>query len=392
MRGIGGAGRASLPLAVEQSELARGDPFGAAAVAAGITDHVISTTKSSYSTAVRAYESYCTCYELTPWPTKEMVVAGWLHYMIVTVGVQSLGMYVAGLQYQQGLMGLPWTLGGSEVLRRTTRYLKRMFPVKQGVPKLPVSVQLIRAIFPLLRGWPVLGDMEEDDRVFAVATVIAVAGFLRGGEFLASPTRALLPYAGVKVVQHAGQWALEVEVPQPKAMFWLESQTVLCFATDDDFCPLRLWEAYVALAPRKFSAKSAAFRTANGRPLARAFMVGRTADLVGQLGVSFQDAKGAKMAIKASSWRAGAVRSALDAGVPEPYIMAMGRWKSQAWINYVVDRGLDLRQTAHAMWAPSQSRPPTKSGAVVEMFVPASALTRKDDDECAARFSKLHLN
>jgi hypothetical protein len=98
------------------------------------------------------------------------------------------------------------------------------------------------------------------------------------------------------------------------------------------------------------------------------------------------------MAIKASSWRAGAVRSALDAGVPEPYIMAMGRWKSQAWINYVVDRGLDLRQTAHAMWAPSQSRPPTKSGAVVEMFAPASALTRKDDDECAARFSKLHLN
>ena len=220
-----------------------------------------------------------------------------------------------------------------------------------------------------------------------------MAGFLRGGEFLASSpqSREILSFAGVQVSQHAGQWALAVAVPQPKAKFWLESQTVLCFEAGGAFCPVRMWEAYVALAPKKFSAKSAAFRMANGRPLSRDFMVRRTAALVLQLGASFHDAAGVKMDIKASSWRAGAVRSALDAGVPEPYIMAMGRWKSQTWINYVVDRGLDLRQTALAMWSTSHSRPPTQSGAVVEMFVPASVLTRNDDDECAAQFACLNI-
>jgi hypothetical protein len=124
MRGQGGAGRPPLPPAVEGSELARGDPFGAAAVAEGITDHVIKGTKSSYNSAVRAYEAYCSCYSLTLWPASELVVAGYFHYIIVTVGVQSLGMYSAGLQYHQyhqGLLGLPWTLTDNEVLRRTVR-------------------------------------------------------------------------------------------------------------------------------------------------------------------------------------------------------------------------------------------------------------------------------
>ena len=38
--------------------------------------------------------------------------------------------------------------------------------------------------------------------------------------------------------------------------------------------------------------------------------------------------------VNAASWRAGAVRSALDAKVPSPTIMALGRWKSYAWFGY----------------------------------------------------------
>ena len=86
------------------------------------------------------------------------------------------------------------------MLRRTIRFLKRKFPMKQGNPKLPVSVQLVKAILPLLSGWPVLGDMQENDRVFVVATVIAVADFLRGGEFLSSSpqTRGILCFQALK--------------------------------------------------------------------------------------------------------------------------------------------------------------------------------------------------
>ena len=58
------------------------------------------------------------------------------------------------------------------------------------------------------------------------------------GEFLTSSpqSREILSFAGVNVVQHAGKWALEVAVPQPKAKFWLESQVVLCFEAGGAFC------------------------------------------------------------------------------------------------------------------------------------------------------------
>lgn len=63
----------------------------------GITEYVISTTGSSYETAVRAYEVYCACYDLMPWLAMDMVVVSWLHYVIVSVGVplQSRGCAVS---------------------------------------------------------------------------------------------------------------------------------------------------------------------------------------------------------------------------------------------------------------------------------------------------------
>ena len=175
MRGRGRAGRPALPAAVARSVVARGDPFGAVSVAEGITNHVVQGVQSSYATAIRSYETYCRCYKFVAWPVDAMVVAAWFHNIIVTVGVQSLGMYLSGLQYHQELLGFEWKLSGNEVLRRTVRFLKREFPVKQQHPKLPVSVQVLRAILPLLRGWPIMNDMSENDRVFASASVHAVS-------------------------------------------------------------------------------------------------------------------------------------------------------------------------------------------------------------------------
>jgi hypothetical protein len=48
----------------------------------------------------------------------------------------------------------------------------------------------------------------------------------------------------ISVKQQGGSWAVGITVPQPKAMFWLETQEVLCFAAevgaDDTFCAVRL--------------------------------------------------------------------------------------------------------------------------------------------------------
>jgi hypothetical protein len=109
-------------------------------------------------------------------------------------------------------------------------------------------------------------------------------------------------------------------------------------------------------------------------------------------GVLFVDAKGVTMEVKASSWRAGAVHSALDANIATPFIMASGRWKSAAWINYAVEHGLDLRQTARAMWASVKSRVPNSSSVVVQMFDLSVLLVDEDDKMASMVKASFNLN
>jgi hypothetical protein len=173
-----------------------------------------------------------------------------------------------------------------------------------------------------------------------------------------------------------------ISVSQPKASFWLESQDVFCFAAprgaDNTFCPVRLWDAYVRLSPVSLTADKAAFRGPRARPLSRDYMVKRTAALLEQAGLAFVDASGNRMVVKAASWRAGAVRSAIDAHVPVPFIQASGRWKSAAWIAYLAQNKLDLQGAARSIWGASSVPPASASGACVEMFDP-SVINEQDD-------------
>jgi hypothetical protein len=364
----------ALPRVVAEDALATADPFLAAFVGAGITAHVVSGTQSSYMTATANYEEFCRVRGLSAWPAVSVRVSAWLLYLAGSIRVASMPMYLAGIQYTQGLSSLPWTLKGDEKIRRVMRFLKRTLPAKGSTVKIPVSVPVLRKILPLLPGWPNMAAMSALDRTFATASVLAVCGFLRGGEFLSSSgsSRKVLSFDSVSVRKVGAGLAVVLAISQPKASFWLESQDVFCFAspagTDNTFCPVRLWEAYARLSPVRLTDSGAAFRGSGGKPLSRDFMVKRTAALLAQAGLSFVDASGNRMEVKAASWRAGAVRSAIDANVPVPFIQASGRWKSAAWIAYLVQNKFDLQGAARAIWGASSSSPHLASGARVEMF------------------------
>ena len=344
---------------VQTSKLARCDPVLAGQVDQGIVEHVLPKTRSSYRSAKDSYVRFCEVRLLRAWPAKDVNVAGWLHTLATTVAVGSMGMYLSGIKYFHEMRGdkCRWQLDGSEVIRRTLRFLKRRYPVKERAAKLPISLQLLSSILPLLPGWPILMDMSPDDRVFTTASVIGVSGFLRGGEFLVSPgsDRPTLRMRDVQVKSIGSSFAVVIEVPQPKAKFWVEAQSVSCHqmvdGRDDAMCPVRLWEGYVKLLPHAKNEAGPAFITASGKPLSRAFMVGRMESLIQKANIALVDAAGRAMSVRASSWRAGGVRSALDARVPTPIIMAAGRWRSTAWMKYFVEYGYDLRRAAENIWA-----------------------------------------
>jgi hypothetical protein len=327
-------------------------------------------------TGVAAYEAFCSKRRLTAWPVDAIQAAAWLLELVDTVRPTSMQMYLSGLQYHQALLAMPWTLQGNEIIRRTLNYLRRAFPAKGGHEKTAISVSVLKAILPLLPGWPVFERMSHDDRAFATASVLAVCGYLRGGEFLQSSgsDRPVLTNGDVDVRSVGTTNAVVLNIRQAKATWWLETSKVHCFASpaqaDQDFCPVRLRINYTRLAPIKVQgwvAKAPAFCTSNGKAITRNWMVKRTRALMGEAGMAFVDKAGRPTKVKAASWRAGAVRSAIDAGVPVPFIQACGRWRSAAWVAYLMESSYDLQGAAQRAWA----LPALRQGEVVEKCDPA---------------------
>ena len=329
------------------------DPDLARRVDNGLRSHYTSNTASSYSTGARDYIRFCEIRALTPWPVDEVAYCGWLHVTSDRIMMSSTGMYMAGVRNASILEGHGWDMFANESVRRTMRFLKKKHPAKTKGQKAPVTVGVLQRILPLLPGWPDMSRMSDDDRVFATASVIGVAGFLRGGEFLTYPksTRAVLRAHEVSVRPVGNFDAVIVKVRQPKARWWLAEVAVPCFqnTTDDAFCPVRLWRDYTARCP-EFKCSGPAFLR-RGRPLSRDYMVKRTTELMMQADISFIDNRGGAMKVKAASWRSGAACSAVQAHVSVPHIMALGRWSTESWENYILHAPVDLQGPAGSMWA-----------------------------------------
>ena len=328
------------------------DPQLALLVDEGLRSHCTINTVSSYATGARDYVRFNSNRGLAPWPVDEVTYCGWLHVTADRIKMSSMNVYMAGVRDASILVGHGWDMTDNESVRRTMRFLKRKHPAKAKGQKVPITVGVLHRILPLLPGWPDMSRMSEDDRVFAAASVIGVAGFLRGGEFLTygKSARAILKASDVSVRQVGDLNAVIVKVRQPKARWWLETVSVPCYQNvkNDTFCAVRLWEEYATRCP-EFKPSGPAF-VLHGRPLSRDFMVHRTTELMRQANFAFIDSKGRAMDVKAASWRAGAVCSAIQARVSVPHIMTLGRWSSDAWKNYLLQAPWDLQGSAGSMW------------------------------------------
>jgi len=347
------------------------DPGLALIVDMGFRSHCLPKTVSSYGTGARDYVGFCHKRGINPWPAEEVVYCGWLHILAARIQMQSMGVYTAGVRDSSILEGHGWNMTGNEFVRRTMRFLHRKYPSKEKGQKVPVTVGVLHKILPLLGGWPDMASMSLPDQVFATASVTGVSGFLRGGEFLESKKsdRQILLACDVQVRKVGERDALVVAVRQPKTRPWLSTVSVPCFENvyDDTFCVVRLWQEYSLRCPG-FTAKGPAFLL-NGRALSRDYMVRRTTELMAKANISFVDHRGNPMAVKAASWRSGAVCSAVKAKVSVPHIMGLGRWTSEAWKNYLLQAPLDLQTSAWSMWSDtSLLLAPANSGLEVADF------------------------
>jgi hypothetical protein len=339
-----------------------------------ISESVVESTRKGYASASKDYEAWCLARDLSPYPAEAITLCGWLIDLASHVQISSFGVYCAGVQYEQLMEGHAWSLGGDERIRRTIRWLKRTVTSTPRAPKMPITVDILRTIFPLLPGFPDLTKMAEGDRVFVVASLMGTMGFLRGGEFLSSTgsCRKLLMKSDVRIQAVSGRRALVISVKQPKARPWLKQVEIPIFAMPDneEFCLVRIYGDYICtLGARSQCVRPALLMPGKGqRALTRDFMVKRTAQLVKLAGIRFVSPTGQELSVRASSWRAGAVRTAISAGVSEAIIKAWGRWSSSAWMKYLLELPTDMHLAAQAMWSHPFSKPRQSLEQRVEVY------------------------
>jgi hypothetical protein len=326
-------------------------------VTSGLTNHVVKGVRSTYNSATNRYLDFCFRRRITPWPVDPMVLNGWIHHLMCTISTSSLRTYLAAVKYSQFNEGYTWTLNGDESIRRTIRNVKRLFPCPTKGVKMPITLGILRRCLPMLKGWP--NNMSHDDNMFATASIVAVTCFLRGGEFLdqINADRPILRIGNIRIMMIGDYATLIVTVPQTKTRWWEVSVDIPAFgATAGPFDPATRWKCYTsqsALLRKKTPATSKlpAFHFADGRPLCRNYMVKRTLAMLAEAGISTVDSLGKACNVVMASWRAGAVRSAWDAGIERAAIMELGRWRSEAWQHYLLLSSLDLRRAGNVMWS-----------------------------------------
>jgi hypothetical protein len=364
------------------------DPYTAWLVSDSQINHVVPSTRSGYETGINSYLGYCSVRNLKPWPVTEVAMAGWMLITAQRIKHTSLRKYMSGLPYGQAIQpsAMPWTVTGSEVIRKAMRYIKHRHPCEAKRTKLPITLQLIRQLATALPGFPVLSNMVFEDLLWLSASVTATSAFLRAGEFLYSTDsdRATLSMADVDIRDVGGVRTMVVSPPQPKTRMDLSSVSIPCFAPESagPLHPITLFEAYKAaslrLAAGYTPARTPAFHFASGLPLSKLWMLSRTRALMDQLHIAVVCPEGKPTKINASSWRAGGVASALKARLSDSMIMEFGRWRSSAWKHYLMFSPLDLQGACRRMWEASGGDGAVGSvsmqeGGSFDRLMPASA-------------------
>ena len=347
---------------------------------------VVATTRASYNSATRKWMEFWEARDTSPFPADGVMMSAWILVLAMSINVSSLGMYTAGVRYSQELEGFQWTIAGNDLVRRTMRFVKRRYPSTQATPKFPVTFSVVQAFLPFVPGWPEASTMTHDDRVCIAATLVGLAGFLRGGEFLWSrgSARETLRSSDVVTGRIDGHQVVQVRVAQPKARWWLEGEKVICYGSPTAaFNVAERCISYRRLSTVNLTPDGPAFRVADGSALSRDVLVRWTLRLLVKANVRFRSVSGAPMEVRAASWRAGGVMTALAAGASDSFIMAQGRWRSVAWTRYVVPTSWDMQRSSAAMWIVGSGSEPTPVVATEVGNSLTDILERMEVDEVA---------
>lgn len=219
----------------------------------------------------------------------------------------------------------------------TAQYTPRLQQVLHGIQReqasileprtrLPITIQLMRQIKSLISTKP----CTYHHRMIWAACCTAFFGFLRCGEFT-SPNHSAydptvhLSFGDVAVDDRISPSFIRLTVKQSKTDRFRRGNFIYLGKTNCEVCPVEAVLWYLSV---RGAAPGPLFLSEDQKPLTRAEFNSEVSILLEDLGLQSSH-------YNTHSFRLGAATSAKDVGISDVYVKKLGRWRSDAFQQYI---------------------------------------------------------
>lgn len=258
-----------------------------------------------------------------PCPADEWTLCLFVTHLADSLRYSSIKVYLSAVRSLHVDQGFTDPLENCLQLPRVIRGIKRSQGTLPTNPRLPVSSDILRIIHSAM-------DFNLfDDVMFWASCTLAYFGFLRSAEFTVSSLSAFNPNCHLSVADVAvdvplNPSCLQIFIKASKTDPFRKGCKILIGRGSPPLCAVQAVVSYLA---RRGNHPGPLFLLENGLPLARSFLTDRLRAILLAAGIPGN--------FSSHSFRIGAATSAARAGLPDHLIQVLGRWKSDAYKQYI---------------------------------------------------------
>ena len=207
------------------------------------------STRLVYQSGWRKYVTFCNRFHLQPLPVTPYNRCTFAAYMSQTASETTVRTYLSAVRFYQIRIGLP---DPSQIpcpkLPYILKGIQNSTTTSTRFHRLPITPDHLRAVYNVWSTPPVLYDKV----MLWAAICVGFFGFLRSGEFTATPTcnsNHVISAADISVDSHSNPQVVTITLCHSKTDQAGKGSIIYLGRTGDKVCPVTALLAYLAVRP-----------------------------------------------------------------------------------------------------------------------------------------------
>ena len=229
---------------------------------------------------------------------------------VQTKKVKSVVKFSCGIRLARILQGYEWNLTTNPLVQIAIKSLKKKYPTSNVLQKIPLSLTTLLEICKCMNGWPLLHKLSFNDLTWATTSCVAFSHAFVEASFSPNQNLNVQSCPGSCNTADSPHWILCLHrspFTQDKERSGFRSAIAMSTTSSFLFDPVVLLKAYRSRALDKSVnalGKNAAFKSTDGKPIDRVFMISRAEKLRAAAGIRILNAAGKPIKVSDASWRA----------------------------------------------------------------------------------------